>query len=270
MEFKFLDAANPQSQGQFTQALQHEAAAGFAPYIGGNNTQQNRNWPLALIEALTAEGYEAAPIWVPWPATANGTADGQSAAAIAHAVGAALVFNDLEAGTGQPASQPQAPAYSAAWRDAIHAAGLLAGGYSNATGIQRNFAGYDRVWCATQGLADACNIAFHCPGGPGQRAAQCSNGGWAGVSYDVNFAEYTFGGLDMAQLDEILNYVVALYQGDPSKPDCSTTQLKAAVTAIEAQLAALPLAGGLTAAQAGQLADIQARVAAIEAALKSA
>ena len=66
---KFLDAADPQSQSQFTQALQHENAGGFAPYIGGNNTQQNQNWPPGLILALIDEGFDAMPVWVPWPAT---------------------------------------------------------------------------------------------------------------------------------------------------------------------------------------------------------
>jgi hypothetical protein len=207
---KFLDAAFPGSVDAMDQALQHERAQAFAFYIGGNNT--THAWPAAIVAGLLARGYQGASIWVPFPTRANGAADGQTAAAWTRAYGVRLAYVDIEAAViagGRP--------YCAAWNPAAKAGGMVTGGYSNATGITADEFDYDRAWCDTQGEVNPCDFG-HCPGTPGRRAVQCGYGSWAGVSYDISFSEYDFGGTPMTaqqaqQLQDIWN---ALVQGGGS------------------------------------------------------
>jgi hypothetical protein len=197
---KFLDAAFPQSVDAMDQALKHEGAQGFAFYVGGNNT--THAWPASLVVGLLARGYQGASIWVPFPAAANGAADGATAAAWTRAYGVKVAFVDIEA-----AVVVGARSYCAAWNQTARAGGMVTGGYSTPRGISSDEFDFDLSWAAIPGN---CNTAA-APGTPGKRAVQCGSGSWAGVSYDISFSEYDFGG-DTVSVDEVR---AALNEGTP-------------------------------------------------------
>jgi hypothetical protein len=180
--------------------LNHEGARGFAFYIGGNDT--THAWPASLVNGLLAAGFEGMSIWVPYPPSANGAADGSTAAVWTQSYGVTTACLDIEAGLVAGSR-----AYCAAWRQAAKARGMTTVGYSTPGGISSDEFDFDRSWAAIPGN---CNPAA-APGTPGLRAVQCSAGSWGGVSYDISFGEYDFRG-DNVSVQDVRD---ALNEGTP-------------------------------------------------------
>jgi hypothetical protein len=262
---KFADINAPSDASSVEAVLQQEQMQGFGFYLTAPNHRVG--WPAWIVQGLLAAGYQGMSIWEAYPATGNGAAEGAAAAAETRALGCTHACLAIEAGlVGHRA-------YCDAWNRAARAGGTITVGYSTPAGIRSDLYDFDLFWAAVPGH---CDFGY-CPGPAGGRAVQCGANSIGGVSYDISYGEWNMGIQDdvRAVLDEgtafgftswkeTFQHMANILRG------IEETGVQAELDAIKASLAAIPAGGGLTAAQAEQLVDIQTRVSAIEAALRGA
>ncbi len=255
----FLDAAFPGSAAQFRDAIIQARAQGFAFYIGGDNVLNV--WDPNTVGALLST-YPGMAIYVPSLAHV-GAADGTDAVqrAQAYTLGSGFkVCLDIEPGifAGNPG---RAATYANEWCQAVRAGGFSPGVYGTPATVADCANDADYIWVAFPGQPDPDAVGLAPSFFPGKRMVQWGNGVFNGIHADVSNSQLPLGGDDMFSdadrviLDRVFNLLmVGQYTGgDPTSDGYIKTTV---IPKLDAILKALPAGGGLTPAQAQELADI--------------